>query len=121
MEQKYYAPPQALHCLSITTHPGTLTEADLIDNLARMILMEGGMEAEEAIQELKSLPRKGLDQVAYQEYNSPELQDYLTQKKIHPSLSPKLEEIDREEALSMMENLDLQTFIESELSTTEWD
>ena len=124
MEQKYYAPPQALYCLSITTHPGTLTEANVVDNLVRMILMEDGLSPEEAIEEAKSLPVKELRNVvdvAQMEYNSPELQDYLTQKRIHPSLNLKLKEIDREEALSIMENLDLQTFKESELATAEWD
>ena len=124
MKQKYYAPPQALHCLTITTHPGTLTEANVVDNLVRMTLMEDGLNPEEAIKEAKSLPIKELINVveaAQWEYNSPELQDYLTQKRIHPSLNLKLEEIDREEALSIMENLDLQTFKESELATAEWD
>jgi hypothetical protein len=123
MEQKYYAPPQALHCLSITTHPGTLTEANVVDNLVRMILMEDGLSVEEAIEEAKSLPVKQLRNVvdvAQMEYNSPEFQDYLTQKNLLPK-NLKLEEIDREEALSIMDGMDLQTFKESELATAEWD
>jgi hypothetical protein len=124
METKYYAPPQALHCLTIATHPGKLTEANVTDNLVRMILMEDGLSAEEAIEEAKSLPVKELRNVvdvAQMEYNSPEFQDYLTQKRLHPSLNLKLEPIEKEEALSIMENLDLQTFKESELATAEWD
>ena len=124
MEQKYYAPPQALHCLSITTHPGTLTEADVVSNLVRMSLMDDELNAEEAIAEAKQLPaekRRALTDDAQWEYNSPEFQDYLTIKKLNPSLNLKLEEIDREEALSIMDGMDLQTFKESELATAEWD
>ena len=124
MEQKYYAPPQALHCLTITTHPGTLTEADVTDNIVRMSLMEEGLSPEEAVAEAKKLPAKRLREIvdaAQWEYNSPEFQDYLTVKKIHPSLNLQLEPVSREEALAIMDNLDLQTFEETELSQAEWD
>ena len=71
MAQKFYAPKNALNCLTITTHPGTLTEWDIITNLVRMNLMEDGLSVEEA--------------------------------------------------LALLENIDLQTLMETELSTTEWD
>ena len=32
-----------------------------------------------------------------------------------------LKPIKKEEALALLENIDLQTFMETELSTTEWD
>jgi hypothetical protein len=124
METKYYAPPQALHCLTITTHPGTLTEADVTDNLVRMNLMEDGLSPEEAIEEAKKLPVKELRNVvdaAQWEYNSPEFQDYLTVKKLHPRLNLKLKPVEREEALAIMDGMDLQTFKEAELPTVEWD
>ena len=124
METKYYAPPQALHCLTIATHSGKLTEADVTDNLVRMILMEDGLSPEEAVAEAKRLPVKELRNVidvAQQEYNSPEFQDYLTQKKLHPSLNLELKPVQTEEALARMENLDLRTFKDSELATAEWD
>ena len=40
MAQKFYAPKNALNYLTITTHPGTLTEWDIVTNLVRMNLME---------------------------------------------------------------------------------
>jgi hypothetical protein len=86
--------------------------------------MEDGLSAEEAMEEVRQLPVKELRKIVEAEqweYNSPEYQDYLTQKRIHPSLNLKLEEVEREEALAIMENLDLQTFKDSELATTEWD
>jgi hypothetical protein len=124
METKFYAPQQGLHCLTLATHPGTLTEQDVVNNLVRMSLMEEGLTPEEAISEAKQLPVKELRNVvdaAQWEYNSPEFQDYLTVKKLHPSLNLKLEEVEREEALAIMDGMDLQTFKEAELPTVEWD
>ena len=124
METKYYAPQQGLHCLTLATHPGTLTEADVVDNLVRMSLMDDELSAEEAMEEAKSLPVKKLRVLmddAQWEYNSPEFQDYLTTKELHPSLNLKLEPVEREEALAIMDGMDLQTFREAELPTVEWD
>jgi hypothetical protein len=55
------------------------------------------------------------------EYNSPEFQDYLTVKRLHPSLNLKLDPVEREEALAIMDGMDLQMFKEAELPTVEWD
>ena len=124
METKFYAPPQALHCLTITTHPGTLTEADVVSNLVRMSLMEEGLSPEEAIEEAKKMPPKELRNVvdaAQWEYNSPEFQDYLTVNKIHPNLSLQLQPIEKEEALARMDEFSLEGFQTWELPTVEWD
>ena len=40
MEQKYYVAEKGDMSLSLTTHPGTLTEQDIIDNLERMMMLE---------------------------------------------------------------------------------
>ena len=124
MAQKFYAPKNALNCLTITTHPGTLTEWDIITNLVRMNLMEDGLSVEEAFEKMKQLPRKTLkilEEIATWELNSPEMQDYLTMKKIQLNHNLPLKPIKKEEALALLENIDLQTFMETELSTTEWD
>jgi hypothetical protein len=144
METKFYAPPQALHCLTITTHPGTLTEANVVDNLVRMSLMDDELSAEEAMEEARQLPtdkRKALVDDMWWEYNSPEFQDYLIRKQILPSkinednlkLVPITEamrdedenQITEEEALSRMwERLDefnLDEFKMWELPVAEWD
>ena len=44
---KYYAPKQAVNCLTITTAPGKLEAGDILDSIVRMILMDSGLEAEE--------------------------------------------------------------------------
>jgi hypothetical protein len=67
-----------------------------------------------------SILRKEVE-AAQWEYNSPEFQDYLTVKRLHPSLNLKLEPVEREEALAIMDGMDLQTFKEAELPTVEWD
>jgi hypothetical protein len=124
METKFYAPQQGLHCLTLATHPGTLTEQDVVNNLVRMSLMDDELSAEGAMEEARQLPtdkRKALVDDMWWEYNSPEFQDYLTVKKLHPSLNLKLEEVEKEEALAIMDGMDLQTFKEAELPTVEWD
>lgn len=47
MEQKYYVAEKGDMCLSLTTHPGTLTEQDIIDNLERMMRLEAEQQGEE--------------------------------------------------------------------------
>jgi hypothetical protein len=124
METKFYAPQQGLHCLTLATHPGTLTEQDVVNNLVRMSLMDDELSAEEAMEEARQLPtdkRKALVDDMWWEYNSPEFQDYLTVKKLHPRLNLKLKPVEREEALAIMDGMDLQTFKEAELPTVEWD
>ena len=125
METKYYAPQQGLHCLTMATHPGTLTEADVTDNLVRMILMNDGLSAKEAMEEARQLPVKELRKIIDAEqwdYNSPEFQDYLTQKKIHPSLNLKLEPVkDEQEMWQTLDEFNLSDFQEWELPTVEWD
>jgi hypothetical protein len=88
METKFYAPQQGLHCLTLATHPGTLTEQDVVNNLVRMSLMDDELSAEEAMEEARQLPtdkRKALVDDMWWEYNSPEFQDYLIRKQILPS------------------------------------
>jgi hypothetical protein len=47
MEQKYYVAKEGDICLSLTTHPGKLTEQDIIDNLRRMMRVEAKQNGEE--------------------------------------------------------------------------
>ena len=47
MEQKYYVAKEGDICLTLTTHPGTLTEWDIKDNLRRMMRVEAEQEGEE--------------------------------------------------------------------------
>ena len=143
MEQKYYVPQQGLHCLTLATHPGMLTEQDIVANLVRMSLMDDGMSAEEAMEEMLPKPVQPLNKLeenAMWEYNSPEFQDYLTRKNLLPSKSndslklvPITEamkeegesQITEEEALSRMweilDEFNLETFQTQELPTVEWD
>ena len=51
MEQKYYVAEKGDMCLSLTTHPGTLTEWDIIDNLERMMMIEAEKSQRKSIRE----------------------------------------------------------------------
>ena len=144
MEQKYYAPQQGLHCLTMATHPGTLTEEDIIDNLVRMIAMEETEEhertdAKTAAEEIQAMPfqkEHKLWELAVQEYHSPEFQDYLTRKNLRPNSSQKLVPIvealkeedwtptEAEAVKAMWERLDefsLDEFKMWELPVPEWE
>lgn len=52
MEQKYYVAEKGDMCLSLTTHPGTLTEWDIIDNLERMMMLEAEESQRKSIREV---------------------------------------------------------------------
>nr|DAV37233.1 MAG TPA: hypothetical protein [Caudoviricetes sp.] len=44
MAQKYYVASKGSYYLSVTNHPGTLTEQDIVSNLARMMMLEADSE-----------------------------------------------------------------------------
>ena len=140
METKFYAPQQGLHCLTMATHPGTLTEEDIVDNLVRMSLMDNNLSAEEAMKEVKNLPVNELHKIKeaeWWEYNSPEFQDYLTRRNLQPNQELKLvpiteamkdedeERITEEEALNrmweMLDEFSLEGFQTWELPVSEWE
>ena len=49
MEQKYYVAENGDMCLSLTTHPGKLTEYDIRSNLKRMMILQAELDGEEEI------------------------------------------------------------------------
>ena len=55
MEQKFYVASKGSSYLSLTNHPGTLTESDILNNLERMI--QGDLEEELPWKELRSRAR----------------------------------------------------------------
>ena len=55
MEQKFYVASKGNSYLSLTNHPGTLTESDILNNLERMI--QADLEEELPWKELRSRAR----------------------------------------------------------------
>lgn len=55
MEQKFYVASKGSSYLSLTNHPGTLTESDILNNLERMI--QADLEEELPWRELRSRAR----------------------------------------------------------------
>ena len=49
MEQKYYVAENGDMCLSLTTHPGKLTEYDIRSNLKRMMILQAELDGAEEI------------------------------------------------------------------------
>lgn len=90
MATKYYAPAASLSCLTLTTRPGALTRAILVENLMRMLAMEANeshdrLTAEEANAEIDKLNRseyQRLREKATVELDSQEMQEYLQRKRI---------------------------------------
>ena len=114
---KYYAPKQAVNCLTITTAPGKLEAGDILDSIVRMILMDSGLEAEEAMMQAKSIrPLSHLDGQSLLLYNSDMFWQYMKSIGILPYHEQRLEEISEEEAMTVMRQYDLRTFKAKELS-----
>ena len=59
-QQKYYVHPQGDLCLTLTDHPGKLTEHDVADNLIRMMELD-----QEELEENQRASRKGLRETAW--------------------------------------------------------
>ena len=114
---KYYAPKQAVNCLTITTAPGKLEAGDILDSIVRMILMDSGLEAEEAMMQAKSIrPLSHLDGQSLLLYNSDMFWQYMKSIGILTYHEQRLEEISEEEAMTVMRQYDLRTFKAKELS-----
>ena len=124
MEKKYYASKAAPTFLTLTDHQGTLRRSDLVKNLMRMLLMDKGMEAQTALEELNTMPKveyRNLLQQAEAWMQDNDLQAYMERKNINPGM--KLEPI-AESQQTIMEILDefpMEVFLSQELPQVEWD
>ena len=128
MEQKYYA-PATLSCLTLTQHPGTLTRADLSENLMRMLEMDktekhDRLTAEEAqtlIDQMSREEYKALQSRAETALNSQEMQEYLQRKQI--TVGDPLSEINPSEVneQEIMDEFSLAEFEQTEMPMAYWD
>ena len=63
MEQKYNAPERGSWYLGITTHPGQLREADVVNNIAQMILNSEEVSKKEAQQRANALYQEQIERI----------------------------------------------------------
>lgn len=73
------------HCLTMTIHPGNLSNMDIVQNIMRMLLMDEGMDAKTAQEEFDKLPvdeYRKFRKVAKEWRYDQEMQDYLDRMHI---------------------------------------
>lgn len=105
MEQKFYVASKGNSYLSLTNHPGTLTESDILNNLERMI--QADEEEELPWKELRSRARW------FYEENIERILEMVEPGE-------ELVEIPEEEA-EEYQSLTFSEWIEWEFPRTEWD
>lgn len=108
MEQKYYVASKGSWPLSVTHHPGELTERDIVNNLARMMKMD----AEEQEQE----PSQRALQAEANQFYQENVERILEMVKPGESLQ-EMPQDELEETL----NLPFSEWTETEFPRTEWD
>ena len=108
MEQKFYVASKGSSYLSLTNHPGTLTERDILNNLERMMTLEAEEESEE------------MNPKAIQEEANRFYQENI--ERIIEMVKPgtKLLEIPQEEA-EEYQNLTFSEWEQWEFPRNEWD
>lgn len=103
MEQKYYIAESGNCYLSITDHPGTLKEADILNNLARMMQQDEDISLKEA-------------RIRANEFYQENIERILEMVE----LGAKLQEVSEDEAEEAM-SLTFNEWMEWEFPRTEWD
>ncbi|WP_418550841.1 hypothetical protein [Prevotella sp.] len=103
MEQKYYIAENGNSYLTITNHPGTLKESDILNNLARMMQEDEEISPKEA-------------RIRANEFYQENIERILEMVE----LGAKLQEVSQDEAEETM-NLTFSEWIEWEFPRTEWD
>ena len=117
---KYYAPINCITPLTVSLWTGKPSDSDILNNLYRMICMDEGMDAVEAMEEaFQSEPLRPLspkDGQALMVYNTDALWTYLKDKHIYPrNYLPEKVEIPEEVALAEIKKCGLRDFKEKEL------
>ena len=105
MEQKFYVANKGNSYLSLTDHPGTLTESDILNNLERM--MQADLEEELPWKELRSRASR------FYEENIERILEMV-------KLGEKLVEIPEEEA-EEYQSLTFSEWEQWEFPRNEWD
>jgi hypothetical protein len=140
MEKKYYTTKKGFLCLSVATHPGTLTELDIQENIMRMMVMNDEVSAEEASELISKMPWEKKDSLwksALQEYWEPSFQEYLCRTNLIYAEDKELfpiteilkeededsitEEIALERMWEKLEEYNFKEFMLWEFPVTEWD
>ena len=103
MEQKYYIAENGSRYLSITDHPGTLKETDVVNNLARMMQEDEEISPKEA-------------RIIANEFYQENIERILEMVE----LGAKLQEVSQDEAEETM-NLTFSGWMVWEFPRTEWD
>lgn len=104
MEQKYYVAEKGSWHLSITKHPGTLTEQDIVNNLERMMMLEAEVNQHKSIRtEANRFYQENVERIL---------------QMVKPG--QKLQEITQEEAEVYL-TLTFSEWEQSEFPQTEWD
>ena len=103
MEQKYYIAENGNSYLTITNHPGTLKEADILNNLARMMQQDEDISLKEA-------------RIRANWFYQENVERLLEMVK----LGEKLQEVSKDEAEEAM-SLTFSEWMEWEFPRTEWD
>ena len=137
METKFYE-PKTFHWLTMAQEKGITDESLIQDNIARMILMSkydlSAKEAQEMLDEMGGEDWSRLMESASWNLNEPKMQDYLvindlTGHRLYPIAEvlsdPEEPQLTEEEAEAIMwdrlDEMDWETFEETELSSSEWD
>ena len=108
MEQKYYVASKGSWPLSVTHHPGELTERDIVNNLARMMRLDTENQEQETSQ-------RALQAEANQFYQE-NVERLL--EMVKPGVS--LQEMPQEELEETL-SLPFSEWEQSEFPRTEWD
>ena len=104
MEQKYYVAEKGSWHLSITKHPGTLTEQDIVNNLERMMMLEAEENQQKSIRtEANRFYQENVERIM---------------QMVKPG--QKLQKITQEEAEVYL-TLTFSEWEQSEFPQTEWD
>ena len=117
MATKYYAPPGQCWALTIATHPGTLTENDVVDNLMRMAVMqdevsEDWMDSQDAIEELSKMTPEEYNNLrawCRDRMSEEDFQLFLDSSPL--PLNQPLEPITKEEAQDLMDEYSLKGLV----------
>lgn len=108
MEQKYYVASKGSWTLSVTNHPGELTERDIMSNLVRMMRLDTENQEQEVSQRM-------LQTEANQFYQE-NVERLL--EMVKPGVS--LQEIPKEELEGTL-SISFSEWEQSEFPRTEWD
>lgn len=127
--------------LTLSDKKGTLLYREVVWNIMRMLLMDEGMDAESALEELDRMPMQEFNELkrrAEREYADHDFQEYLERIHLYPETpnAPKLipveellyeegekrtEQETHERMMEILDEFSMKEFQEQEMQLVEWD